>query len=128
MCIASIMQTWYLCLFHTQVYCIVHVCIFPHVTQKCVVSLFPLSPTDPLKSRRVKKNYCPQKNRNFRKIDARSSRIGYTFSSQTLRFKLFRVRPDVRSNFSVTWDRQNAWRWPASLLNFASIIAKKKKS
>ena len=35
MCIASIMQTWYLCLFHTQVYCIV--CIFPHVTQKCVV-------------------------------------------------------------------------------------------
>jgi hypothetical protein len=23
-------------------------------------------------------------------------------------------------NFSVTWDRQNAWRWPASLLNFAS--------
>jgi hypothetical protein len=29
------MQTWYLCLFHTQVYCIV--CIFPHVTQKCVV-------------------------------------------------------------------------------------------
>ena len=31
------MQTWYLCLFHTQVYCIVHVCIFPHVTQKCVV-------------------------------------------------------------------------------------------
>ena len=36
------------------------------------------------------------------------------------RFKLFRVRPDVRSNFSVTWDRQNAWRWPASLLNFAS--------
>jgi hypothetical protein len=34
MCIASIMQTWYLCLFHTQVYCIV--CIFPHVTQKCV--------------------------------------------------------------------------------------------
>jgi hypothetical protein len=35
MCIASIMQTWYLCLFHTQVYCIV--CIFSHVTQKCVV-------------------------------------------------------------------------------------------
>jgi hypothetical protein len=35
MCIASIMQTWYLCLFHTQVYCIV--CIFPHVTHKCVV-------------------------------------------------------------------------------------------
>jgi hypothetical protein len=32
------MQTWYLCLFHTQVYCIVHVCIFPHVTQKCVVA------------------------------------------------------------------------------------------
>ena len=29
------MQTWYLCLFHTQVYCIV--CIFPHVTQTCVV-------------------------------------------------------------------------------------------
>jgi hypothetical protein len=35
MCIASIMQTWYLCLFYTQVYCIV--CIFPCVTQKCVV-------------------------------------------------------------------------------------------
>jgi hypothetical protein len=34
---ASIMQTRYLCLFHTQVYCIVHVCIFPHVTQKYVV-------------------------------------------------------------------------------------------
>jgi hypothetical protein len=29
-------------------------------------------------------------------------------------------RSDVRSNFSVTWDWQNAWRWPASLLNFAS--------
>jgi hypothetical protein len=41
MCIASIMQTWYLCLFHTQVYCIV--CIFPHVTQKCVVLTFEYS-------------------------------------------------------------------------------------
>jgi hypothetical protein len=37
--VASIMQTWYLCLFHTQVYCIVCILphVFPHVTQKCVV-------------------------------------------------------------------------------------------
>jgi hypothetical protein len=51
------MQTWYLCLFH------------------------------PLKSRRVKKKNIaknPKNNRNFRKIDARPSGIGYTFSSQTL--------------------------------------------
>ena len=26
-----------------------------------------------------------------------------------VRFKLLSVRPDVRINFSVTWDRQNAW-------------------
>jgi hypothetical protein len=86
MCIASIMQTWYLCLFHTQVYCIVHVSsryVFSS-RPKLKLSLFPLSPTDPLKSRRVKKNYCQKKNRNFRKIDARPSGIGYTFSSQTL--------------------------------------------
>jgi hypothetical protein len=44
---------------------------------KLKLSLFPLSPTDPLKSRRVKKNYCQKKNRNFRKIDARPSGIGY---------------------------------------------------
>jgi hypothetical protein len=43
-----------------------------------------------------------------------------SISGFSKRFKLFRVRPDVRRNFSVTWDRQNAWRWPSSLLNFAS--------
>ena len=51
--------------------------------------MFPLSPTDPLKSRRVKNKYCQNQknNRNFRKIDARPSGIGYTFSSQTLNVK-----------------------------------------
>jgi hypothetical protein len=44
----------------------------------------PMSGAISLKSRRVKKNYCQKKNRNFRKIDARPPGIGYTFSSQTL--------------------------------------------
>jgi hypothetical protein len=33
-------------------------------------------------------------------------------------FKLLRIRPDVRNNFSVTWDRQNAWKMTGIITNF----------